>query len=43
LADHPQATLLNHPSIDLLMLLALNLIIVWYLYTNRNRLFRHRR
>ena len=43
LADHPQATLLNHPRIDLLILLSLNLIIVWYLYTNRNRLFRHRR
>ena len=42
-ADHPQAALLNHPRIDLLILLALNLIIVWYLYTNRNRLFRHRR
>jgi len=42
LADHPRTALLSHPKIDLLAVLALNVIIVWYLYANRKRLSRHR-
>ena len=30
-----------HPKIGLAILLAANIFIVWYLYKNRNRLFRH--
>jgi len=30
-----------HPKIGLAVLLALNILIVWYLFENRNRLFRH--
>jgi len=33
--------LLNHPKIGLLIVLAINVLIVWYLYANRKRLFRH--
>lgn len=31
----------NHPKVGLAVLLAANVFIVWYLYKNRNRLFRH--
>ena len=31
----------HHPKIGLLIVLALNILIVWYLLANRNRLFRH--
>ena len=33
----------THPKIALAVLLAVNIFIVWYLYQNRERLFRHRR
>jgi uncharacterized membrane protein (DUF2068 family) len=32
--------LLSHPKPGLLMVLAINVLIVWYLYANRKRLFR---
>jgi uncharacterized membrane protein (DUF2068 family) len=35
--------LLHHFSLAVGMILALNLMIVWYLYQNRHRLFHHRR
>ncbi len=31
----------RHPNGPLLVILALNVVIVWYLYQNRSRLFRH--
>jgi uncharacterized membrane protein (DUF2068 family) len=34
--------LFPHPKIGLLVVLALNILIVWYLLKNRQRLFRHR-
>jgi uncharacterized membrane protein (DUF2068 family) len=37
--DHPH--LFAHPKIGLLVVLALNILIVWYLLRNRQRLFRH--
>jgi uncharacterized membrane protein (DUF2068 family) len=37
--NHPQ--LFNHPVAGLLAVLALNILIVWYLLKNRQRLFRH--
>ena len=30
-----------HPKIGMAIVLALNMLIVWYLFKNRNRLFRH--
>jgi uncharacterized membrane protein (DUF2068 family) len=33
--------LVHHPKIGLLIVLALNILIVWYLLANRKRLFRH--
>jgi uncharacterized membrane protein (DUF2068 family) len=33
--------LFNHPQTGLSIVLAINVFIVWYLYTNRKRLFRH--
>ena len=33
--------LVNHPSLIVFTVLALNILIVWYLFANRNRLFRH--
>jgi uncharacterized membrane protein (DUF2068 family) len=33
--------LLSNPQFGLLIVLAINVFIVWYLYTNRKRLFRH--
>lgn len=38
---HRHAVLLGHPKLGLLIVLALNVLIVWYLYKNRRRLFRH--
>ena len=35
--------LLHRPSIGILLILALNICIVWYLYANRHRLFHHHR
>ncbi len=37
--NHP--ALFAHPKIGLAVVLALNVFIVWYLYQNRARLFRH--
>jgi hypothetical protein len=31
---------LSHPKIGLLIVLGINVLIVWYLYANRKRLFR---
>jgi len=33
--------MLAHPNIGIAILLAVNVMIVWYLFKNRNRLFRH--
>jgi uncharacterized membrane protein (DUF2068 family) len=33
--------LFAHPKIGIAILLAVNVLIVWYLFQNRNRLFRH--
>ena len=33
--------LVRHPSLAVLVILALNVFIVWYLFQNRHRLFRH--
>jgi uncharacterized membrane protein (DUF2068 family) len=30
-----------HPRLGLAVVLGLNILIVWYLYKNRNRLFKH--
>jgi uncharacterized membrane protein (DUF2068 family) len=40
-AGLPRPELFPHPKIGLAIVLALNVVIVWYLYTNRKRLFRH--
>jgi len=39
--DQPRPELFHHPKIGLLIVLALNVMIVWYLFQNRKRLFRH--
>jgi uncharacterized membrane protein (DUF2068 family) len=39
--EHPRVNLFPHPKIGLLIVLALNVLIVWYLLKNRQRLFRH--
>ena len=41
LPEEPRPEFFSHPRIGLLIVLALNVLIVWYLYQNRNRLFRH--
>jgi uncharacterized membrane protein (DUF2068 family) len=41
LPDHPRTPLFSHPKLGLLIVLALNVLIVWYLLKNRQRLFRH--
>jgi len=38
-ANHPH--LFSHPKTGLAIVLAVNVLIVWYLYRNRHRLFRH--
>ena len=40
LLDQPRPDLFHHPKIGLLVVLVLNVIIVWYLLKNRQRLFR---
>jgi uncharacterized membrane protein (DUF2068 family) len=40
-AGLPRPELFPHPPIGLVILLALNVAIVWYLFKNRERLFRH--
>ncbi len=42
ITDHPRPELFSHPKLGLLVVLAINVLIVWYLYTNRKRLSRHR-
>lgn len=37
----PRAEFFHHPKLGLLLVLALNILIVWYLLKNRQRLFRH--
>jgi uncharacterized membrane protein (DUF2068 family) len=39
----PRPELFPHPKIGLAIVLALNVLIVWYLLKNRKRLFRHHR
>ncbi|HSY09884.1 MAG TPA: DUF2127 domain-containing protein [Candidatus Dormibacteraeota bacterium] len=39
--DQPRPELFPHPKLGLLIVLALNVLIVWYLLANRKRLFRH--
>jgi uncharacterized membrane protein (DUF2068 family) len=39
--DQPRPEFFHHPKIGLLIVLALNILIVWYLLENRKRLFRH--
>ncbi|HTX20322.1 MAG TPA: DUF2127 domain-containing protein [Candidatus Aquilonibacter sp.] len=41
LPDQQRQQLFHHPKIGLLIVLALNILIVWYLLVNRHRLFRH--
>jgi uncharacterized membrane protein (DUF2068 family) len=41
LLDQPRPGWFLHPKLDLLVVLALNILIVWYLFQNRKRLFRH--
>ena len=42
LPDQPPRTeLISHPKLGLLIVLAINVLIVWYLLKNRQRLFRH--
>jgi uncharacterized membrane protein (DUF2068 family) len=41
LSDQPRPELFHHPKIGLLIVLALNILIVWYLLANRKRLFRN--
>jgi uncharacterized membrane protein (DUF2068 family) len=38
--EHARPDLFPHPKIGLLIVLALNILIVWYLLKNRQRLFR---
>jgi uncharacterized membrane protein (DUF2068 family) len=40
-SDQPRPESFHHPNIGLLLVLALNILIVWYLLQNRKRLFRH--
>jgi len=39
-ADRPRPELFSHPQLGLFIVLLLNVAIVWYLYRNRERLFR---
>ncbi|HTY87043.1 MAG TPA: DUF2127 domain-containing protein [Candidatus Acidoferrum sp.] len=39
--DRPRPELFSHPQLGLFIVLILNVAIVWYLYQNRERLFRH--
>ena len=40
-SDQPHPEFFHHPKIGLAIVLALNILIVWYLLQNRKRLFRH--
>jgi uncharacterized membrane protein (DUF2068 family) len=39
--SRPHAELFRHPELGLFLVLALNVLIVWYLFANRRRIFRH--
>jgi uncharacterized membrane protein (DUF2068 family) len=39
--DQPRPDFFHHPKIGLAIVLALNILIIWYLLQNRKRLFRH--
>jgi len=39
--DHQRVAFFSHPRMGLFLVLALNVLIVWYLLKNRERLFRH--
>ncbi|HEU6449066.1 MAG TPA: DUF2127 domain-containing protein [Verrucomicrobiae bacterium] len=39
--EHRRVNLFPHPRIGIFLVLALNVLIVWYLLKNRQRLFRH--
>ena len=39
--EQPRPELFPHPKIGIFIVLALNVLIVWYLLENRKRLFRH--
>jgi len=41
--DQPHPEFFQHPKINLLIVLGLNILIAWYLLQNRKRLFRHHR
>jgi uncharacterized membrane protein (DUF2068 family) len=41
LPDQQRQQLFQHPKLGLFIVLALNILIVWYLLANRKRLFRH--
>jgi len=40
--NHSRHELFSHRQLGLLMVLSCNVLIAWYLYVNRNRLFHHR-
>ena len=40
-AENPRPELFPHPKLGLFIVLVLNVTIVWYLFENRARLFRH--
>jgi uncharacterized membrane protein (DUF2068 family) len=40
-AARPRPELFSHPKLGLSIVLALNILIIWYLFKNRQRLFRH--
>ena len=40
-AVSPRPELFRHPKLGLFLVLVLNVVIVWYLFQNRQRLFRH--
>jgi uncharacterized membrane protein (DUF2068 family) len=40
-SGHPTGQTFSHPRLDMLLVLAVNVGLVWYLFKNRNRLFRH--
>ena len=42
-SGQPRPELFPHPKIGLAIVLAINVFIVWYLFANRKRLFRHHR
>jgi uncharacterized membrane protein (DUF2068 family) len=37
---HPHV-MFEHPKLGISIVLAINILIVWYLFKNRQRLFRH--